>query len=88
MKDFLVESQKQEKEQLAAASEELELFVKEGKGSQQQSLTAADKQLSQLLALSNYDSILGDSDTDTRDDVVYKDDEDERSEDEKDDSQL
>ncbi|KAI6102466.1 hypothetical protein EDD16DRAFT_1525611 [Pisolithus croceorrhizus] len=96
MKDFLVESQKQEKEQLAAASEELELFVKEAKARNSSvmcdiasrhalyadecaALTAADKQLSQLLALSNYDSILGDSDTDTRDDVVYKDDEDERT---------
>ncbi|KAI6106050.1 hypothetical protein EDD16DRAFT_1524180 [Pisolithus croceorrhizus] len=90
MKDFLVESQKQEKEQLAAASKELELFVKEAKArnSSVMPLTAADKQLSQLLALSNHDSILGDLDTDTRDDVVYEDDEDERSEDEKDDSQL
>ncbi|KAI6122425.1 hypothetical protein EDD17DRAFT_1509276 [Pisolithus thermaeus] len=105
MKDFLVESQKQEKEQLAAASEKLELFVKEAKAcnssvmcdiasqhalyaDEHAALTTADKQLSQLLALSNHDSILGDSDTDTRDDVVYKDDEDERSEDEKDDSQL
>ncbi|KAI6106051.1 hypothetical protein EDD16DRAFT_1746626 [Pisolithus croceorrhizus] len=81
MKDFLVESQKQEKEQLAAASKELELFVKEAKArnSSVMPLTAADKQLSQLLALSNHDSILGDLDTDTRDDVVYEDDEDERT---------
>ncbi|KAI6022657.1 hypothetical protein EDC04DRAFT_2900737 [Pisolithus marmoratus] len=105
MKDFLIESQKQETEQLAVASEELELFMKEAKARNSSvmhdiasrhtvyadecaALTAADKQLSQLLALSHHESTSDDSDTDTRDDVVYEDDEDEKSEDEKDDSQL
>ncbi|KAI6101498.1 hypothetical protein EDD16DRAFT_1525912 [Pisolithus croceorrhizus] len=63
MKDFLVESQKQEKEQLAAASEELELFVKEAKALQQQCHIQGMMWCTRMT-------------------------EDERSEDEKDDSQL